>query len=240
MTTILMANHSPIKAALVTGASKGLGKEIVRRFASAGIYVLATARSVEKLNELQEEFPDHVITFPGDISDSNHVKNLVDQVIHSFGRLDFVINNAGLAHFAPVEDLTENQWDEMMSVNLKAAFLACKYAIPHLKKTQGHIVNISSVAGTEAFARGAGYCASKFGMMALSDALTQELKPHYVKVSTLCPGSIQTEFSSNPKSYSLHASDVAESVYQIITAPANMIIGRVIMRPVVPVDFQKK
>lgn len=235
-----MSIESTKQVAIVTGASKGLGKEIVRRFASAGIFVVASARSVDKLQELQAEFPNRVVGVSCDVTKSSDVKNLVEQAIQHFGQLDFLINNAGLGHFAPVEDLTEEQWDEMMDVNLKGAFLACKYAIPHLKQTQGHIVNISSVAGTEAFARGAGYCASKFGMMALSDALTQELKPHYVKVSTLCPGSIQTEFSANPKSYSLHASDVAESVYQIIRAPKNMIIGRVIMRPVVPVDLQKK
>lgn len=235
-----MSIESTKQVAIVTGASKGLGKEIVRRFASAGIFVIASARSVDKLQELQAEFPNQVVIVPSDVSNSADVKHLVEQAIHHFGQINFLINNAGLGHFAPVEELTEEQWDEMMNVNLKAAFLACKYAIPYLKQTQGHIVNISSVAGTEAFARGAGYCASKFGMMALSDALTQELKSHYVKVSTLCPGSIQTEFSANPKSYSLHASDVAESVYQIITAPKNMIIGRVIMRPVVPVDLQKK
>lgn len=234
-----MTIKSTKQVAIVTGASKGLGKEIVRRFASAGIFVVAGARSVDKLQDLQAEFPDQVVSVPSDISKNSDVKHLVEQAIHHFGQLDFLINNAGLGHFAPVEDLTEEQWDEMMDVNLKGAFLASKYTIPYLKQTQGHIVNISSVAGTEAFARGAGYCASKFGMMALSDALTHELKPHYVKVSTLCPGSIQTEFSANPKDYSLHASDVAESVYQIITAPKNMIIGQVIMRPVVPVDLQK-
>jgi NAD(P)-dependent dehydrogenase (short-subunit alcohol dehydrogenase family) len=161
------------------------------------------------------------------------VQDLVQFAIQRFGRLDVLINNAGLGHFAPVDELTESQWDEMMNVNLKGAFLTCKYAIPHLKATEGHIVNISSVAGTEAFARGGGYCASKFGLMALTDALTQELKPHHVKVSALCPGSIKTEFGRQ-KDYAMEAEQVAEAVWTIVSAPKGVIYNTIIMRPLVP------
>ncbi|NWO07316.1 MAG: SDR family NAD(P)-dependent oxidoreductase, partial [Alteromonadaceae bacterium] len=102
-----------------------------------------------------------------------------------------------------------------------------------------HIVNVSSVAGIEAFPGGGGYCASKFGLMALADVLTKELKKHEVKVNTICPGSIQTEFSENPKSYALTAEQVTEAIWHIVTAPEGVIYNQVIMRPQVPPQMQK-
>lgn len=221
------------KVAIVTGASRGLGLAIARRLAQGGVQVIASARSAEKLEGLAQENAKQIVPFTCDVTKSDQVKAMVQFAIERFGHLDLLINNAGLGHFAPVDELTEEQWDEMMNVNLKGAFLTCKYAIPHLKNTEGHIVNISSVAGTEAFARGGGYCASKFGLMALSDALTLELKPHHVKVSTLCPGSIKTEFH-HPKDYAMEPEQVAETVWTIVSAPKGVIYNQVIMRPLVP------
>lgn len=232
-------NGKTDRVAIITGASKGLGRAIVHRLVKAGIRVVAAARSLDKLQTLAEEYKEWVFPVACDVTKSTDVKQMVEQAVKHYGKIDILVNNAGLGHFGSVEDLTEEQWDEMMNVNLKGAFLTCKYSIPYLKQTEGQIINISSVAGIEAFAGGAGYCASKFGMMALSDSLTKELKPYYVKVTTLCPGSIKTEFNPNPKDYSLDANEVAESIHQIISAPKGMIIGQVIMRPVVPVNLQK-
>jgi NAD(P)-dependent dehydrogenase (short-subunit alcohol dehydrogenase family) len=227
------------KVAIVTGASKGLGRAIATRLAQGGAFVVAAARSKEKLEELEEKVSEQIVPFQCDVTQTPDVKALINFAIERFGRLDILINNAGIGRFGKVEDLSEEDWDQMMAVNLKGAFLTCKYAIPHLKQTEGHIVNISSVAGTESFAGGAGYCASKFGLMALSDALTLELKPHHVKVSTVCPGSIKTEFG-RPKDYALEAEQVAETVWTIVSAPKGVIINQVIMRPLVPREYQKK
>lgn len=221
------------KIAIVTGASKGLGQAITKRLVQGGATVIASARSRSKLEALSETAPEKIFPFVCDVTNSQQVQELIQFAINRFGRLDLLINNAGLGHFAPVDELTEDQWDEMMNVNLKGAFLTSKYAIPHLKATEGHLVNISSVAGTEAFARGGGYCASKFGLMALTDALTQELKPYHVKVSALCPGSIKTEFG-RAKDYAMEAEQVAEAVWTIVSAPKGVIYNTVIMRPLVP------
>ncbi|MGA9174800.1 MAG: SDR family NAD(P)-dependent oxidoreductase [Thermoactinomyces sp.] len=227
------------KVAIVTGASKGLGRAIATRLAQGGAFVVAAARSKDKLEQLEQKVSEQIVPFQCDVTKTPDVKALINFAIERFGRLDILINNAGIGRFGKVEDLSEEDWDQMMAVNLKGAFLACKYAIPHLKQTEGHIVNISSVAGTESFAGGAGYCASKFGLMALSDALTLELKPHHVKVSTVCPGSIKTEFG-RPKDYALEAEQVAETVWTIVSAPKGVIINQVIMRPLVPREYQKK
>ncbi|GAA5346560.1 NADP-dependent 3-hydroxy acid dehydrogenase YdfG [Planifilum fimeticola] len=226
------------RVAIVTGASKGLGAAITRRFADGGIRVVACARSEDKLREVAESDPARIIPIPCDVTQSRQISHLIDETIRRFGRIDILVNNAGLGRFGKVHELSEEDWDQMMAVNLKGAFLACKYAIPHLIRAKGHIVNISSVAGTVTFPGGGGYCASKFGLMALSDVLTQELKPHEVRVSTLCPGSILTEFGS-PKPYALKPEQVAETVWQMVSAPRGVIYNQIIMRPQVPPEMQK-
>lgn len=226
------------RVAIVTGASKGLGAAITRRFAKEGIRVVACARSEDKLKKVAESDPDLIFPVPCDITQSRQVKGVIDTTIERFGRIDILVNNAGLGRFGKVHELSEEDWDQMMSVNLKGAFLACKYAIPFLIRQKGHIVNISSVAGIVAFPGGGGYCASKFGLMALSDALTQELKPHEVRVSTLCPGSILTEFGA-AKPYALKPEQVAETVWQMVSAPPGVIYNQIIMRPQVPPEMQK-
>lgn len=226
------------RVAIVTGASKGLGAAITRRLAREEIRVVACARSEDKLKKVAESYPDRILPVPCDVTQSRQVKHAIDTALKHFGRIDILVNNAGLGRFGKVHELSEEDWDEMMAVNLKGAFLACKYAIPHLLKQKGHIVNISSVAGTVTFPGGGGYCASKFGLMALSDVLTQELKPHEVKVSTLCPGSILTEFGA-AKPYALKPEQVAETVWQMISAPDGVIYNQIIMRPQVPPEMQK-
>ncbi|PTX59865.1 NADP-dependent 3-hydroxy acid dehydrogenase YdfG [Melghirimyces profundicolus] len=227
------------KTAIVTGASKGLGAAVARRFAEGGAKVAIGARSGDKLEALAKEYPGHILPVPCDITQADQVKELVDRSVDRFGRLDILVNNAGVGRFDPVRDLSVEDWDRMMDVNLRGAFLASKYAIPHLVKTKGHIVNVSSVAGTVTFPGGGGYCASKFGMMALADVLTQELKKDEVKVNTICPGSIQTEFFENPKSYALTAEQVTQAIWNMVTAPEGVIYNQVILRPQVPPGMQK-
>ncbi|MCH5584294.1 SDR family NAD(P)-dependent oxidoreductase [Shimazuella sp. AN120528] len=221
------------KVAIVTGASRGVGYEIVKQFVQIGYRVVATARDKESLNKLTEIAPEQILPIACDITKQNQVKDVIEQAIAKWGKLDILVNNAGVGHFAPVDELTEEQWDEMLDVNSKGPFLTCKYAIPHLKATKGHIVNISSGAGLGAFARGGGYCASKFALMALSDALTQELKPHHVRVSTICPGSIKTSFGT-PKDWALPPEKVAETVLIVVSSPKEVIYGQIVMRPQVP------
>lgn len=227
------------KVAIVTGASKGLGAAVTRRLARGGAKVVAAARSHDRLKSLSREYPEQILPVPCDITQSEQVQSLIKAAVEEFGSIDILVNNAGVGRFGSVQELTEKAWDEMMDINLKGVFLTCKYTIPYLIPQKGHIVNISSVAGTVTFPGGGGYCASKFGLMALSEVLTQELKKDEVKVHTLCPGSIQTDFSENPKSYALEAEQVAEAVWTMVTAPAGVIYNQVIMRPQVPPEFQK-
>lgn len=230
------------KVAVITGASRGLGRAIASLFAERGATVVACARDEQALKTLAASQPTNgrIVPYPCDITVAEQVKQLIDDTINQFGQLDILVNNAGVGTFGAVHELNEDDWDTMMAVNLKGPYLTCKYAIPHFIANQsGHIVNVSSVAGTVTFKGGGGYCASKFGLMALTDVLMQELKPHQVKVSVICPGSIQTEFGgSPPKSYALAPEQVAKVAYDIVTAPDGVIMNQVIMRPQVPPEFQ--
>ena len=227
------------KVALVTGASRGIGRAITLLFADKGATVYALARGMEGLQAVKkagETFSGQIIPTPCDITNGQQVAEAVEQAFQQSGHIDFLINNAGLGHFAPVHLLDESDWDEMMNVNLKGTFLCTKYVVPHLlSQGKGHIINISSVAGLEGFAGGGGYCASKFGLMGFNDALTKELKPKGIKVSVICPGSVQTHFGgTDPQDYSLHPEDVAFMAYQMASAPERIILNQVIMRPKVP------
>jgi NADP-dependent 3-hydroxy acid dehydrogenase YdfG len=227
------------KIVLITGASKGIGHAMCLLFAEKGATVYAIARNADLLGKLSAEaqpLEGEIVPLPFDITSASDVEKNVQYIAEKHGKIDVLINNAGLGHFAPIHELTVEQWDEMMDVNLKGTFLCTKYVVPHLIQRQtGHIINISSVAGTVTFPGGGGYCTSKFGVMAFTDILTQELKPHNVKVSVICPGSVQTYFGqTEPKDYSLRPDDVAQIAYQMAAAPEHIILNQVIMRPVVP------
>ncbi|MBS7529126.1 SDR family NAD(P)-dependent oxidoreductase [Hazenella sp. IB182353] len=221
------------KVAIVTGASRGLGKAICKRLAEAKVTVIAAARSFDDLKQLTTSYPDQITPIACDVTDPKQVENLIHSTMTMHKQIDILINNAGIGRFAPVDELSTEDFSLMLDVNLKGTFFTCKYSIPHLKKSKGHILNISSIAGIESFASGGGYCASKFGVMALSDALRMELKSHHVKVSTFCPGSIKTDFGRY-KDYALEPEQVAESIYQIVAADPGVIMNQVVMRPLVP------
>lgn len=232
------------KIVLVTGSSRGIGRAISLTFAEEGATVIAVGRNVSALQKVEQEsqgMPGSIRGMTCDVAISQEVEQIIRKIEREYGRLDILVNNAGVGHFAPLEELTVEQWDEMMNVNLKGVFLCCKYAIPVLKKQKsGQIINISSVAGTVTFKNGGGYCASKHGLMALNEVLIQELKPYKIKVSVICPGSVQTHFAGTPpKDYSLHPEDVARVALHIASSPEGVILNQVIMRPQVSVSSEK-
>lgn len=232
------------RVVVVTGASRGIGRAIVLRLLREGALVTGCARGEEGLAELRRlaadaGLVDRLQTLRVDVTDPADVQRLADTVLQRHGRVDVVVNNAGVGHFGPVEELTPEAWDAMMAVNLKGPFLVCRAFVPALKRQRaGHLIQIASVAGLTVFAGGAGYCASKWGLMALTETLILELKPYEVKVSVICPGSVQTEFGGTPpKPYSLRPDDVAEVVLQVAAAPRNVILNQVVMRPLVPSEY---
>ncbi|MBE3589808.1 MAG: SDR family NAD(P)-dependent oxidoreductase [Firmicutes bacterium] len=229
---------------LVTGASRGIGRAVALALAAEGARLALTARDAQRLAETAEAChaagAGAVWTLAGDVRDRDFPARCVAGAEAALGPLWGLVNNAGVGHYTPVEELAPEHWDEMMEVNARAPFLFSRAVIPGFKaRREGHIVNIASVAGTTTFPRGAGYCASKWAVMALTDVLTAELKPYEVRVTAVCPGSVQTGFAgSTPKPWSLRPEDVAEAVVQAMTARTGVIYNTIIMRPQVPPEAQ--
>lgn len=230
---------------IITGAGRGIGRAMTEKFAAAGAHVYAAARSEDELKEAAREARDGGVTgtvtpVPTDVTVPHEVQALVQRVLDDHGHVDVLINNAGTGLYAPVEALTPEQWDHMMAVNLKGPFLCCRAVLPSMKeRRRGLIINVASVAGLTTFPGGSAYCASKWGVMALTDTLRQELRPYELKVTAICPGSVQTEFAGTPaKSYSLEPDDVADIALLMAEAPHRVILNQVVMRPLVPTEFQ--
>lgn len=224
------------KTVIVTGASRGIGRAIAETLAERGANVVAVARTSEALEDLAARVPS-VVPQVADVTLSAEARRVTLETLERFGAVDALVANAGVGYHAPVELLEERHWDEMMAVNLKAPFLWAQAVLPSMQKRRdGHLVFISSVAGTTTHVGGAGYCASKWGVMALADTLRQEVKPYELRVTAICPGSVLTTFGSRSRGYGLEPSDVAETVAHVLAAPRRVIYGTVIMRPMVPAE----
>jgi NAD(P)-dependent dehydrogenase (short-subunit alcohol dehydrogenase family) len=188
------------RVAFVTGASRGIGRSIAETFAQAGAKVALVARGKEVLEATAAELAaqygaENIRALPTDVADEGQVAQAVTEVVEQWGRLDILINNAGLIGFGPLEDISPGQWNEVIAANLTGAYLCSYAAAPHLRRQQsGHIVNISSVsAQTGGVSGGVHYSASKGGMLALTKALARDLAADHITVNSIAPGQIDAD-----------------------------------------------
>lgn len=175
---------------LVSGAAGGIGSAVVRRFAAAGWRVVATDRDAAGLELLQDGAV--LARVPGDVRAVADCRAVVEQAVVAAGRLDALVNAAGVWREGPVEDCTEADFDLVVDVNLKGTYFLCSAAIPHLKRTGGAIVNVSSDAGRQGNTGAAAYCASKGGVTIFTKALALELARHGVRANVVSPGDVDT------------------------------------------------
>jgi 3-hydroxy acid dehydrogenase/malonic semialdehyde reductase len=240
------------QVALVTGASSGIGKASALRLAEAGFDVVIGARSVEKLNEVAAEIERRTgrkpLALPLDVRVESQVKQFVAAAVEKFGRIDLLLNNAGLAKgLTPViEEKNSANWDVMIDTNVKGLLMVTREAVPHMiEGGNGHVINLGSIAGREAYAGGAVYCATKFAVRAITEALRQELLGKPVRVTTVDPGMVETEFSvvrfdgdraKADEVYAgmqpLTAEDIADCVVWAATRPAHVNIDAIIVKPI--------
>lgn len=224
--------------ALVTGGSRGIGRAIALRLAALGAAVAICGRNARALQdtsrELQKLAP-RVFSQIADVSRSADVTSLVASVEAALGPISILVNNAGMGLFGPAQEKSEADWDRVLDTNLKSVFLASRAVAPSMiRRGHGDIINISSLAGRNAFAGGGLYCASKWGLQGLSACMAEDLRGHGIRVSVICPGSVATEFSGRgPKDASkvLTPQDVAHAVAMVVTQGPQSFLSEVHLRP---------
>jgi len=216
---------------LVTGGSKGIGLAIAKAFVERGDQVVIGARS-----PATSLATAHLHVVKADVRKPEDARKLVDETVKRFGGLDVLVNNAGIGKFVNVADMSLDDWHAIIDTNLSGVFYCTRAAIPALRsRGGGFIVNISSLAGKNAFPGAAAYCASKAGLNQFSEALMQELRYDNIRVSYVMPGSVATEFADHPvkdsDSWKLTSEDVAKVVLDLVSHDARSLPSRVELRP---------
>jgi NADP-dependent 3-hydroxy acid dehydrogenase YdfG len=237
-----MAGRLEGKVAIITGASAGIGQATARVLAREGAQLVLTARRRERLEQLAAEAKQpggKVVIVPGDAREETTAKQTVDEAVKSFGRIDIMFNNAGVGNYKKLVDTSVAEYDEMMNTNVRSSFLFTRHTVPvMIKQRSGLILFLSSMAGVYGFAGEAVYCATKFAQVGFAQGLDNELRPHGIKVGTICPGGVKTEFALGKgrteegveKSGMLEADDVASAVLFACTQSANSRIIQIQMR----------
>jgi 3-oxoacyl-[acyl-carrier protein] reductase len=235
--------NSENKVALITGGTKGIGFGIAEALLGQGIDVAITGRNKSKAIEAAEKLKKistnaQVLGLKGDVTNFNSIQKAVDDTIKQFGKLDIVIANAGLGHFASIEDITIEQWQDTIDTNLTGAFYTIKASVDALKASKGYFITISSLAGTNFFANGSAYNASKFGLTGFTQAVMLDLRKHDIKVSTIMPGSVATYFNGNiPKpsdAWKIQSEDIGELVVDLINMNPRTLPSKIEVRPTMP------
>jgi NAD(P)-dependent dehydrogenase (short-subunit alcohol dehydrogenase family) len=226
------------RVALVTGGSRGIGRAIVEALLEEGWHVASSSLSEDSVAGAREalaaRYPGRASARVVDVRDPVAVSAWVDDTISEVGRVDCLVNNAGLGLFGSVDRLSIDEWQTVLRTNLDGAFYAIRAVAPHMRERgTGWILNIASLASRNPFAGGAAYNASKFGLLGLSDAAMLDLRQHGVRVTAILPGSVDTEFSgtSGDASWKLAPQDVARAVLDLLRYPDRALPSRLELRP---------
>lgn len=183
------------KVAIITGASSGIGRAVVRNFLENDFQTIAVGRNEKELNSFRPEVKDlsgELKIHLADIRETSQVERLVNETAENFGRIDVLVNAAGIIASGTIENTTLDDWDKMMNINLRSIFHLMQICVPHLEKTQGNIVNVSSVTGTRAFPNVLAYCVSKAALDQLTRCSALELAPKKIRVNAVNPGVVET------------------------------------------------
>ena len=228
------------KVAIVTGASKGIGKAIATFLADVGCKAVLAARTQHTVEQVAVELRNsgaEATAIPTDVTDVDAVKNLVQGTLDTYQRLDILINNAGNGLFGPIADFEPDDWDSVINSNLKGVYLCAKYALPYLlNQGGGQIINVLSIAAKVAFPASSAYCAAKAGALALTKVLAAEVRDQNIRVTAVLPGSVETPFWDEIPQHPdfdkmLKPEHVAQTVLSVCQQPAGMVTEEIVVMP---------
>ncbi|MBB4077644.1 NAD(P)-dependent dehydrogenase (short-subunit alcohol dehydrogenase family) [Lewinella aquimaris] len=228
------------KTAFITGGSKGIGYGVAEKLMEAGVNVIITSRSQQSVNKAVDQLdklghPGKCIGVEADVRDLNSQQRAMDLAKQEFGGVDIVIANAGVGHFAPIQELTPEQWQETLDINLTGVFNTVKATLPSLIESKGYLITIASLAGTNFFAKGSAYNASKFGLVGFTQAVMLDVRQEGVKVTTIMPGSVATHFNGNTPdeddAWKIQIEDLGQLVVDLLRMPARTLPSKVEVRP---------
>jgi 3-oxoacyl-[acyl-carrier protein] reductase len=227
------------KVAIITGSTKGIGLAIAERMINEGASVVVSSRTASDVESISSRLGDNAAGIVCDVADPAACRRLVSETVERFGRLDVLVNNAGLGVFKPISEMTVEEWRLQIDVNLGGVFYCSKAALPHLSASgDGYVINIGSLASRNTFAAGTGYNASKFGLLGMTEAMMLDVRYDDVRVSIVMPGSVNTPFDdrepSPERTWRLEADDCALAVMQLLEYPPEAHVSRIEMRPAQP------
>ena len=230
------------KVAFVTGGSKGIGYGVAAALSSMGVKVGITSRHRDEAEKAAKEITQHgkgeVIGIEADVRNFESQQAAIKHLIDKWGQLDVLVANAGVGHFGSIEELTPEQWQQTIDTNLTGVFYSLKAAIPELKKSKGYIFTISSLAGTNFFAGGSAYNASKFGVTGFTQAAMLDLRKYNIKVTTIMPGSVATHFNDHTPgeedAWKIQIEDLGEMVVDLLKMNQRALPSKIEIRPTNP------
>ncbi len=242
-----MNNGIQGKVVVITGASSGLGEATARMLSKLGATVVLGARRIDRLQVLVDEMVwegRQALAVQTDVTQADQVQHLVDTAVSTYGRIDVLLNNAGLMPSSPLERLKVEDWDRMIDVNIKGVLYGIAAALPHMQRQKsGHVINVSSVAGHKVRAGGAVYAATKHAVRVISEGLRQEVKPYNIRTTILSPGAVATELvdsltepdiAAGIRSFyeiAIPAEAFARTVVFAMSQPDDVDINEILFRP---------
>lgn len=228
------------KVAFITGGSKGIGFGVAKSLLDLGMRVAITSRSLENAKNAADKLgsKDKVMALEADVRNYESQQKAVDSLIKEWGQMDVLIANAGIGHFGNIDELSTKQWQETIDTNLSGVFYSIKSSLEALKKSEGYVITISSLAGTNFFSGGAAYNASKFGVTGFTQAVMLDLRDKGIKVSTIMPGSVATYFNDHTPTeedaWKIQPQDIGELVVDLLKINPRTLPSKIEVRPSQP------
>ncbi|MBU2948403.1 SDR family oxidoreductase [Zobellia uliginosa] len=228
------------KVVYITGGSKGIGYGVAITLLEAGARVAVSGRTLSTVKEAAKELgsENNVLGLVSDVSKLGDEKAAVQEILDKWGQLDVVLANAGVGYFAPIDELEDDAWHKMIDTNLNGVFHTLKASVEALKKSKGYYITLASLAGTNFFASGAGYNATKFGVVGFTQAVMLDLRKYDIKVSTIMPGSVATHFAGNEPdekdAWKIQPEDIGELVLDLLKMNPRTLPSKIEVRPTRP------